>query len=475
MQDHSQTEPNTAHATATAAVAVVGHLPDNDHVFDVVVVGGGPSGATAARDLARSGHDVALLDRAGRIKPCGGAIPPRLIRDFDIPDELLVAKARSARIIAPSEKTVDMPIEGGFVGLVDREHFDEWLRTRAADAGATRVTGTFKRFDRDADGTATLTYLPAGISQDSPQPPATLKARYVIAADGARSKVAKSAMPDVGEPQCVFAYHEIIASPAAVPSEHDGTAGTARPGEDGTSDGVTPHYDPTRCDVFYQGRLSPDFYAWVFPHGRTASIGVGSANKGFSLRSAVRTLRRETGLEGAKTVRREGAPIPMKPLARWDNRRDVILAGDAAGVVAPASGEGIYYAMLGGQLAGDAVALALKTGDAAALATARKAFMKDHGRVFWALGLLQWFWYCNDKRRERFVSMCADPDVQRLTWQAYMNKELVRSDPWAHLRVMWKDVQHLLGMVSPWRSGEARNGGSPVEPGTPAGPRAASS
>ena len=69
--------------------------------YDVVVVGGGPSGATAATDLAKAGRSVLLLDRAGRIKPCGGAIPPRLIRDFDIPDELLVARITSARIVSP--------------------------------------------------------------------------------------------------------------------------------------------------------------------------------------------------------------------------------------------------------------------------------------------------------------------------------------------------------------------------------------
>ena len=86
-------------------------------IYDAVVVGGGPAGATAAEDLARLGRSVLLLDKAGRIKPCGGAIPPRLIREFRIPDYLLVARARSARMISPSERRVDMPIDGGFVGM----------------------------------------------------------------------------------------------------------------------------------------------------------------------------------------------------------------------------------------------------------------------------------------------------------------------------------------------------------------------
>ncbi len=390
---------------------------------DAVVVGGGPAGATAAKTLVEQGWSVVLLDKQGRIKPCGGAVPPRLIRDYEIPDDLIVAKARSARMISPSEQVVDMPIEGGYVGMVDRGEFDEWLRERASAHGAERRAGRFVRLDRDADGRAIVVYHPNGCEDGET---VSLRAGVVVGADGALSKVAREALPDVARPPFVFAYHEIIQSP----------------------ENASEAFQSDRCEIYYQGRLSPDFYAWVFPHGGTTSVGCGSAHKGFSLKDATAATRAASGLTGQATVRCEGAPIPMKPMKRWDNRRDVILAGDAAGVVAPASGEGIYYAMLTGQLVGEAAADFLATGEATALAKARKRFMKEHGRVFWVLGLLQHFWYRNDRRRERFVSMCKDKDVQRLTWQSYMNKELVRSDPMAHLRVFTKDVAHLFGFVS---------------------------
>ena len=318
---------------------------------------------------------------------------------------------------------MDIPVGGGFVGMVDRAVFDEWLRARAARAGAERRVGTFTAFGRDADGTAVLTYT-EGRSRHGAE--RQVRARMVVGADGALSPIARQCVPGADRAKHVFAYHEIIRSPAP----GDATFGAAR------------------CDVYYQEPLSPDFYAWVFPHGATTSVGTGTLQKGFGLKEAVARLRQDTGLDRADTIRREGAPIPIKPLPRWDNGRDVVLAGDAAGVVAPASGEGIFYAMTGGRLAAQAAAEALATGDGRALRMARRRFMRQHGAVFAVLDIMQAFWYRNDNRRERFVAICRDRDVQQLTFDGYMNKQLVKAKPMAHLRIFLKNLAHLTGLAT---------------------------
>jgi len=388
-------------------------------MFDVVVVGGGPSGTTAAEDLARSGHKVAMIDRDGRIKPCGGAIPPRLMQDFHITEDQLVAKVNTARMISPSGRHVDIPIENGFVGMVDRKDFDPFLRARAIAAGAEGFTGTFIRIEREGKKRFVL-YRDKESGEER-----KLQTRLIIGADGARSKVARQHVPGGDKIPYVLAYHEIIEAPAA-----------------------TETYDPLRCDVIYDGAISPDFYGWVFPHGTTTSVGMGTIVPDVDLKKATADLRAAAGLTDCKTLRHEGAPIPLKPLRFWDNANDVVLAGDAAGVVAPSSGEGIYYAMVGGRVAATAAAATLASGRITDLALARKLFMREHKQVFKVLGAMQNAYYRSDSRRERFVSLCHDVDVQKLTFEAYMNKKLVKARPMAHIKIGFKNLSHLTGLVS---------------------------
>ena len=116
---------------------------DESAMFDVVV-GGGPAGATCG-SRARARGPSRPLARQGRDGlPCGGAIPaPCATSTF--PSTSSAPRINAARMVAPSQRTVDMPIDGGYVGMVDREVFDEFLRERAAAAGAVRVSDTSER------------------------------------------------------------------------------------------------------------------------------------------------------------------------------------------------------------------------------------------------------------------------------------------------------------------------------------------
>ena len=103
--------------------------------------------------------------------------------------------------------------------------------------------------------------------------------------------------------------------------------------------------------------------------------------------------------------------------------------------------------MVGGRVAASAAAACLTSGRASDLQLARKLFMREHKSVFKILGAMQRAYYRSDERRERFVSLCHDVDVQRLTFEAYMNKKLVRKKPMAHVRIFFKDLAHLVGLA----------------------------
>ena len=134
------------------------------------------------------------------------------------------------------------------------------------------MRGSFEKLTRDDDGVARIhiaIQAPSASHAYATAPQSTsIRARFVVGADGAKSEVARQSIKGAERTKYVFAYHEIVRAPTQ-----------------------QADYDADRCDVYYRGALSPDFYGWVFPHGDTMSIGTGSADKGFSLRGAVGRLR----------------------------------------------------------------------------------------------------------------------------------------------------------------------------------------
>ena len=103
----------------------------------------------------------------------------------------------------------------------------------------------------------------------------------------------------------------------------------------------------------------------------------------------------------------------------------------------------------GGPCGATAAQAMLASGRVKDLKLARKLFMKEHGTVFRVLRSMQDAYYKSDERRERFVSLCHDVDVQKLTFEAYMNKKLVAARPMAHLKIGFKNLAHLLGLIKP--------------------------
>ena len=129
--------------------------------FNAVVVGGGPAGATAATDLASGSGDGPCSSIAPAKSSLAAARSrPSSSTSSESPTLCWLQRRRRRAWSRRRRGAVDMPIEGGFVGMVDREVFDEWLRRRAAGAGVERCSGTFDRLDRDADGAAVGYYRP---------------------------------------------------------------------------------------------------------------------------------------------------------------------------------------------------------------------------------------------------------------------------------------------------------------------------
>lgn len=303
--------------------------------YEVVVVGAGPAGSTAARFLAEKGVSVLLLDkeRFPRFKPCGGGLPLRVLQDFPYVKDMESVESYSygGIVHSPSLKyTIEVQKPEPIIGMVSREHFDHALLRIAQDHGADVQQGFEVTKVHVATDGVTIT-LKDGRSITTP---------VVIGADGYASTVARTTG--------LFHRQDWI--------------GTSIVEEFPVSpDMIKELYSEKKSFHLYMKFNGLAGYGWVFPKESTVNIGLGQyqrRGKGHIIKKNLRQhfatylshLKREqvlpTELESSHP---RGGMLPVAPLDKTYMDR-VLLCGDAAGFINPITGEGIYYAMASGSM-----------------------------------------------------------------------------------------------------------------------------
>jgi geranylgeranyl reductase family protein len=290
--------------------------------FDVLVVGAGPAGSSAAIHLARGGARVLLADRARfpRDKPCGGGLTGRAVRHLPcdvspvvehVVDRFVLRVGYRGRFARSSEAPLIL--------MTQRRRLDLHLAEQAAAAGAEF---------RDGVRVGGLALGEDGLTADVGGSP--VRAAYVIGADGANGQVARAA----GLGDGIVTGVALEANVAWGDLDRSPYAGTAW----------------VELGVVGGG------YGWVFPKGDHANLGVGGWHEeGPRLRAHLERLAREHGVDPRRLRDHRGHRLPMRRLGAPAARGRALLVGDAAGLVDPLSGDGIYEAFVSAGLAAGAV------------------------------------------------------------------------------------------------------------------------
>jgi geranylgeranyl reductase len=373
----------------------------------VLVVGSSVGGSIAADTLRDLGIETILLERdLNYVKPCGGAVPPRAFSDWNIPHDLIDRKVTIAVVHSPRHHS-EFPVrsshpnpETDFIAMVRRERFDRYLRERAVSKGAELIEGKLEHVDFGLRGIK-------AIYEDKRNKTHVIEADAVIGADGAYSTVAKS-LGLARLPMAVAYQERIRLSDQAM------------------------HYWEQRAALYLGDDVSPDLYAWVFPKCDHVAAGIGAgAGKTKAARQLLANLKHKLRdqLGEGLSVKFEAHHLPMHPRKHLSYDR-AALVGDAAGLVQQTSGEGIYWAMKSGEMAARAIAKHLDAPTAANLRRDYDApWWRAYRSTYLFLQFLQRISYNSDLQREIFAAMCDDPDVQRLTFDSYLNKRIVPV-PW---------------------------------------------
>jgi geranylgeranyl reductase family protein len=298
--------------------------------YDLIVVGAGPAGSTAARSAALKGLDVLLLEKDAlpRFKPCAGGLSLGALRelDFSLPKELVERRCVGMRVIQGAySNTVRSDETIAF--MVSRPAFDEHLARKAAQAGAElREAEAFVSLEGWGDGLRVLTEK------------GEYRAKVVIGADGYFSRVAPSVRDGFSAKERRFCLIADLPMPEAEIDERMG-------------DFVTLRYGFVALG-----------YAWVFPKRDRLSFGLGGSietAKGMAPR--MREFVASFGIKGDYPIR--GCFIPVTRFGHRCFAERILLAGDAAGFVDCFSGEGMRAAIASGRLAAETAAAACAEND----------------------------------------------------------------------------------------------------------------
>jgi len=301
--------------------------------FDAIVVGAGPAGSTSALRLARSGARVLLLDRATfpRDKPCGGGLTYRAVRQLPVPvDPVVEDVVDRFELGLRYERRFERGGEGPLVLMTQRRRLDAHLVAEAAAAGVEFRDGVRATAIELGETQATVRFQ--GSAATAP---------VLIGADGVNGITARAL----------------------------GIGGTRRHAValEGNVSYVYAREERWRGRAVVELGAVPGGYAWVFPKGDHVNVGVGGwGSEGPRLREHLLRACAGYGLPSEQLKGLRGYRLPMRRAGEESVKGRVMLVGDAAGLVDPLSGDGIFEALVSARHAADA-ALELLDGTAANL------------------------------------------------------------------------------------------------------------